>query len=264
MNSESGTILGTPAAAGISSFAVKAVDLMGSSQTTQSFNLEVDSGSGALSVCNTSLPNYSVNELYDAQLAASGAIAGTTWSIKSGSLPAGLSLDPDGDVSGTPTSSDPATFTVKVKDADSDVATAEFTIANQAVANPVIQSFTSSVVGETVTFNLQVTDSNSVGLWSGSINFQCDDPQSGAPTGSVGFVWFANPEAGGPFGVSGSSSLLSGTLNDGEYNPDNDVYTDTSPDGQVYGSCLPYVDVNDQDGGSSTIANGASFSIPQL
>jgi len=53
-----------------------------------------------------------------------------TWSITSGSLPAGLSLDPaTGAISGTPTGAETGTFTVTVTDSDSPAATASASLS---------------------------------------------------------------------------------------------------------------------------------------
>jgi putative Ig domain-containing protein len=50
-------------------------------------------------------------------LSASGGAAPYRWSISSGALPAGLTLGPDGIVSGTPTSAGSFSFTIQVADA---------------------------------------------------------------------------------------------------------------------------------------------------
>jgi hypothetical protein len=67
-------------------------------------------GSYALANCNTleilneSLPMGFVNEPYYADLDAWGGTPPYTWSVYSGSLPPGLSLDPTtGEITGTPT-----------------------------------------------------------------------------------------------------------------------------------------------------------------
>ena len=267
LNTSTGEITGSPSSAGTTSFVAKVTD-PSNNQATRTFTLQVLPGSGSLSISNTVLPNFSMSEPYATQFIASGGVGTDTWSISGGALPSGLSLSTSGAISGTPTSSDPATFIAQVTDSANEVASAQFTIVNQPVANPVIQSFTTSVTGQTVTFNLHVTDANSVGLWSGAINFACYDPLTGAETGGAGFIWFANPAAGAASG-SDTSSLVSGTLNDGEYNPSINL-TPLYPNG-LYGSCqIDVVDVSDQDGGSVIYGNpgeptfpfSANFSIP--
>ena len=53
---------------------------------------------------------------YSSQLAATGAVAATTWTLTSGTLPGGITLSASGLLSGTPTTVTSATFTVSVTD----------------------------------------------------------------------------------------------------------------------------------------------------
>ena len=57
-----------------------------------------------LTITTTSLPNGTVGTAYSQTLAATGGATPYTWSVYSGSLPAGLSLGSStGTISGTPT-----------------------------------------------------------------------------------------------------------------------------------------------------------------
>ncbi len=69
-----------------------------------------------VTITTTSLPNGVPGQPYSASLQASGGTAPYTWSVASGSLPAGLSLSSGGVISGTPTSAGTSTFTVKATD----------------------------------------------------------------------------------------------------------------------------------------------------
>jgi len=71
---------------------------------------------GAPSITTTSLPNGTLDERYSQALAATGYTP-ITWSIDSGSLPAGLSLSGD-TISGTPTAAGKSTFTVKAANSE--------------------------------------------------------------------------------------------------------------------------------------------------
>jgi hypothetical protein len=76
-------------------------------------------------VTTSSLPTGTVGTAYSQTLQASGGIAPYTWSVSSGTLPAGLSLATStGVVSGTPTTAASANFTVEVKDSESTPETA--------------------------------------------------------------------------------------------------------------------------------------------
>jgi len=63
-------------------------------------------------ITTTSLPNGTAGTVYNKTLTASGDTP-ITWSIDSGALPAGLTLSPEGVISGTPTTAGTSTFTVK-------------------------------------------------------------------------------------------------------------------------------------------------------
>jgi hypothetical protein len=72
-----------------------------------------------LNITTTSLPNGKVATSYSTQLALTGGIAPYTWTLTSGTLPAGLSLDAStGTISGTPTAvtATAAQLTFKVTD----------------------------------------------------------------------------------------------------------------------------------------------------
>lgn len=66
-----------------------------------------------LAISSTSLPGGAVGTAYSQTLAATGAWGAYSWSVSSGSLPAGLSLNAQtGVVSGTPTTGGTSTFTI--------------------------------------------------------------------------------------------------------------------------------------------------------
>ena len=74
-----------------------------------------DSVKYAPSITTESLPNGTVGTAYRQTLAATGSDI-ITWSISSGSLPDGLTLNPDtGEITGTPTTANSYSFTVKAK-----------------------------------------------------------------------------------------------------------------------------------------------------
>ena len=81
-------------------------------------------------VTTTSLPNGTIGLPYNATLTNSGGLAPFTWSITTGTLPAGLTLGAStGIIGGSPTGpSGPFPITVQVSDADSNTATANLSI----------------------------------------------------------------------------------------------------------------------------------------
>ncbi len=72
-----------------------------------------------LTIDTTSLDDGTVGSPYSQTLAASGGSTPYTWSVVSGLLPGGLSLNAStGEISGTPTTAETASFTVQVTDDD--------------------------------------------------------------------------------------------------------------------------------------------------
>ena len=114
LNSGTGAITGTPTAAGMSSFAVQAQDSQSADHPGQaSLMITINP---ALAIATSTLSAGAQGVPYRAVLTASGGIPPYTWSLLSGSLPAGVSLASDGVISGTATSAGPFNFTVQVAD----------------------------------------------------------------------------------------------------------------------------------------------------
>jgi formylglycine-generating enzyme required for sulfatase activity len=114
-----GAITGTPTAAGTSSFTVKATNAAGND--IKEFPITIASVGGgsetAPKITTAVLPGGTVGTAYSQTLAATGDTP-VTWTIDSGSLPAGLSLAGiTGVISGTPTAAGKSTFTVKATNA---------------------------------------------------------------------------------------------------------------------------------------------------
>ena len=85
--------------------------------TTGSFQALVVSSVAALAVGTSSLPSGVVGSAYSAQLSATGGAGGGTWSLSSGSLPAGVSLNAStGVISGVPRVAGTSSFTVSLSD----------------------------------------------------------------------------------------------------------------------------------------------------
>jgi hypothetical protein len=111
------TISGTPGAQVNSNFAIKVTDSTGAFGT-QALTISI----GAplpLKVTTTSLPNGALNVAYPATtLQATGGVPPFTWALSSGALPTGLSLNPNGTITGTPTVTGTFNFSVKVTDSE--------------------------------------------------------------------------------------------------------------------------------------------------
>jgi large repetitive protein len=116
--SPTGSFSGTPTAAGSFNFTVTATD---SSTGTgapftgnRPYTLTVTAPTVVVSP--TTLPAPTAGVAYSQTVTASGGTAGYTFAITSGALPAGLSLDPGGTVTGTATAGGTFTFTITATD----------------------------------------------------------------------------------------------------------------------------------------------------
>ncbi len=82
-----------------------------------------------LAITTTTLPAATVGSAYSQILAATGGATPYTWSLASGTLPAGLSLNgTTGVISGTPTTAGTSSFTVRVTDSAAATATRALTL----------------------------------------------------------------------------------------------------------------------------------------
>jgi hypothetical protein len=128
LNGTTGGITGTPSEAGDFSVIIHLADSTSNATGSdinpdKTFFIHV---SDDLAVTTTSLPVGAVGFPYSYQLSATGGLPNFSWSIVSGSLPAGLNLEPTtGVISGTPTGSAYAPLTIQATDSDSPTQTAQ-------------------------------------------------------------------------------------------------------------------------------------------
>ena len=121
-----GHITGTPAAAGTVQLALTVTDRDG---RTADKTLALEILPPGISITTASLPTAQKDEAYDEALTALGGAAPYTWTLDSGTLPAGLTLDPStGHISGTPTAVESQPVTVKVTSSDNASATKDLTV----------------------------------------------------------------------------------------------------------------------------------------
>jgi hypothetical protein len=114
LNQATGVISGTPTLPGTSSFTVRVQDAAGQSDT-QGLSIVINAVNPP-TITTTALPGGTVGQPYNQQLQATGGTGALIWTISGGSLPAMLSLSPSGVISGTPTNTGTANFTVRVTD----------------------------------------------------------------------------------------------------------------------------------------------------
>ena len=139
---KTGTISGTPTGTGTYSVTVQVSDGESPPATAdQVFTLAV---AVPPAITTTSLPDGTVGAAYSAALTATGGAAPYTWSLASGSLPSGLTVNPNGTVSGTVGGSPGSyTFTVAVTDSENPAATATESLAIAVTPAPLTITTTS-------------------------------------------------------------------------------------------------------------------------
>jgi hypothetical protein len=203
-----GTITGTPSTAGTAIFTATATD---SSNPVQTASLVMSvlvnpaqstlASVTPLSIFVPASASGTVGSIYTQTLGASGGTSPYTWSIKSGSLPAGLTLSSTGVISGTPASGSNGSYsaTFSVADAETTAQTASATMSIAIAAAPVTttplsilsSALASGTTGTAYSQTLQAsggTASYSWSITSGSLpaglTLSSGGAISGTPTGS--------------------------------------------------------------------------------
>ncbi|QRY70412.1 putative Ig domain-containing protein (plasmid) [Ensifer sp. PDNC004] len=117
LDGATGTLRGTPTATGTSNFTVTATDAYGASSNA-AYSLSVAFPSLAMTPVVGALPGATTGLAYSQTFSASGGSAPYSYAISVGILPSGLALDgATGTLSGTPTATGSASFTVTATDA---------------------------------------------------------------------------------------------------------------------------------------------------
>ena len=187
--SGSGGISGTPTAAGTTNFTVTATDSSTPPQTAkQALTITINP---KLVITTTTLPSGVVSAAYTATLQSSGGVGTVTWTVFSGSLPAGLAMSNSGAISGTPTTAGTASFTVQAKDSGTPQQSVQqalsiavytgLTISTTSLPNGTVNSTYSATlksVGGTGT----ITWSISQGSLPTGLNLSASGTISGTPT----------------------------------------------------------------------------------
>jgi len=174
LNASTGAITGTPTATASAIALTFKVTDSGSPAQSQTVNLTLTIGAAApsaLVIATTSLPTGQVGNAYSASLAATGGTSPYTWSLTSGTLPTGLSLNTStGAITGTPTTTASAiALTFKVTDSGSPAQsqTVNLTLTiNVAALMITTASLPNGQVGAAYTANLAATGGTPPYTWS--------------------------------------------------------------------------------------------------
>ena len=123
INSESGVISGTPTRVGTFQVSVRVTD-QAREVATRNYSMEVITSI----VITSTLGNAVVGNPVSTTLAATGGSAPFTWTVLSGSLPAGIALSPEGTLSGTPTTPGVSSFVIQARDANGLTGSKQFSV----------------------------------------------------------------------------------------------------------------------------------------
>jgi hypothetical protein len=125
LNQQTGAISGTPTVAGTFSFTARVTDSQNPVDTaSKALSIRVDPApTTPLNITTTSLPNARRNITYSVTLQATGGVKPYQWSLASGALPAGFTLNAStGVISGSSKQTGSWTFTVRVRDSQTSAA----------------------------------------------------------------------------------------------------------------------------------------------
>ena len=215
--STSGTLSGTPTTAGSYSITVEVND-SGSHPASKAFSMSITSTASALSMVTTSLPNGTVGQAYSATLAASGGTQPYTWSLASGQLPIGLSLNASGIASGASTTAGSYSFTLQVNDAGGHSASQAFSVSIAPLVSIVTASLPNGTVGQAYSATLAASGGTQPYTWSlvsgqlpTGLSLSASGITSGTPTtaGSYSFTVEVNDSGSHPASKAFSMSTTS-------------------------------------------------------
>ena len=163
--SSGGLVSGTPTGpAGTSSFGIRVTD---EDNQTALGSYSITIYPSSLIITTSSLPNGNLGAPYSSTLAASGGATPYTWSQQSGSLPNGLVLYTNGQISGTPAATGGFTFTVRVTDNVGSTYDKSFTVTiNSAALSITTSSLPNAINGTYYSQTISASGGTAPYAWS--------------------------------------------------------------------------------------------------
>ncbi len=193
LNPGTGVISGTPTSSGTAAFTVTVQDSSTLAQS-QSSAVSLIVVPSPLSIASSSVASGTDGMSYSSSLQASGGTAPYSWSISSGSLPAGVLLNPaTGMLSGTPTASGSFSFVANVRDSGSPAQAAAVAMSLYVAAAGTPLNITASAL----------TDATINRLYSATLS---------ASGGTAPYTWSIHPGSLPPgLTLAASTGVISGS-----------------------------------------------------
>jgi hypothetical protein len=145
LNPATGAITGSPTTAGTFTFTITATDVNGCSGSRLYEVTIASTGCAAITLSPATLPPGQVNTAYSQSVTASGGAPPYTYTIQSGALPTGLSLNPaTGAITGVPVQTGLFSFTIRATDSQGCIGARPYTmtILTAAATIPTLGSMT--------------------------------------------------------------------------------------------------------------------------
>ncbi len=133
-----GALCGTPTEAGSFTLRIRLSDATGA-QVERSYPVRIEPGE-ALVVRTLALPEATLGEAYNAALASAGGARPHRWRLRDGTVPPGLTLEPDGRLVGTPSAEGSFSFRAEVADARGTTADRALVLVARAATVPAADS----------------------------------------------------------------------------------------------------------------------------
>ncbi|WP_386345258.1 putative Ig domain-containing protein [Xanthomonas campestris] len=162
LDAATGALSGTPTVSGTSNFTLTVTDSTPSpaAQASQSYTLSI--AGATLVPGQPTLPPAVRGTPYSQVLTATGGVAPYTYSVASGTLPAGLTLASNGVLSGTPTAEGSTSFTIAVADAGNASATQAYTFTVSTAAPVAVADTAATMSDAAVTVPVTANDTGNI------------------------------------------------------------------------------------------------------
>ncbi|MEA9827307.1 putative Ig domain-containing protein [Xanthomonas campestris pv. raphani] len=162
LDAATGALSGTPTVSGTFNFTLTVTDSTPSpaAQANQSYTLSI--AGATLVPGQPTLPPAVRGTPYSQVLTATGGVAPYTYSVASGTLPAGLTLASNGVLSGTPTAEGSTSFTIAVADAGNATATQAYTFTVSTAAPVAVADTAATMSDAAVTVPVTANDTGNI------------------------------------------------------------------------------------------------------